>query len=184
MKPRCVRFTADRPRLVQGARQWAHNKRENLIEITEIPYTTTIEAIIDKIAELVKSGKVREIADVRDETDLSGLKIAIDLKRGADPDKLMARLMKMTPLMDSFSCNFNVLIGGMPRVLGVPRTAGQSGRHWRTECVRRRALFFDLNKKKDKLHPAYLACRGSCSTSTRRSRSSVVPRRTPRLFPI
>ena len=99
--------------------KWAYNKKDNLIEITEIPYTTTIEAIIDKIAELVKNGKVREIADVRDETDLSGLKIAIDLKRGTDPEKLMAKLMKMTTLQDSFSCNFNVLIAGMPRVLGV-----------------------------------------------------------------
>ena len=130
--------------------KWAYDKKENLIEVTEIPYTTTIEAIIDKIAELVKAGKVREIADVRDETDLSGLKIAIDLKRGADPDKLMARLMKMTPLMDSFSCNFNVLIGGMPRVLGV-RELLDEWTAWRTECVRRR-VFFDLNKKKDKLH--------------------------------
>ena len=130
--------------------KWTYDKKENLIEITEIPYTTTIEAIIDKIAELAKSGKVREIADVRDETDLSGLKIAIDLKRGTDPDKLMAKLMKMTPLMDSFSCNFNVLIGGMPRVLGV-RELLDEWTAWRTECVRRR-VFFDLNKKKDKLH--------------------------------
>ena len=97
--------------------KWEYNKKDNLIEITEIPYTTTIEAIIDKIADLVKTGKVREIADVRDETDLSGLKIAIDLKRGTDPEKLMAKLMKMTTLQDSFSCNFNVLIAGMPRVL-------------------------------------------------------------------
>ena len=130
--------------------KWTFDKKENLIEITEIPYTTTIEAIIDKIAELVKSGKVREIADVRDETDLSGLKIAIDLKRGTDPEKLMAKLMKMTPLMDSFSCNFNVLIAGMPRVLSV-RDLLDEWTAWRTECVRRR-VFFDLNKKKDKLH--------------------------------
>ena len=130
--------------------KWTFDKKENLIEITEIPYTTTIEAIIDKIAELVKSGKVREIADVRDETDLSGLKIAIDLKRGTDPEKLMAKLMKMTPLMDSFSCNFNVLIAGMPRVLSV-RDLFDEWTAWRTECVRRR-VFFDLNKKKDKLH--------------------------------
>ena len=130
--------------------KWTFDKKDNLIEITEIPYTTTIEAIIDKIAELAKSGKLREIADVRDETDLSGLKIAIDLKRGTDPDKLMAKLMKLTPLMDSFSCNFNVLIGGMPRVLGV-RELLEEWTAWRTECVRRR-VFFDLNKKKDKLH--------------------------------
>ena len=123
--------------------------RDKLV-ITEIPYTTTIEAIIDKIAELVKNGKVREIADVRDETDLSGLKIAIDLKRGTDPEKLMAKLMKMTTLQDSFSCNFNVLIAGMPRVLGVAELLDE-WTAWRTECVRRR-VFFDLNKKKDKLH--------------------------------
>ena len=130
--------------------KWQYDKKENLIEVTEIPYTTTIEAIIDKIAELVKTGKVREIADVRDETDLSGLKIAIDLKRGTDPEKLMARLMKLTTLQDSFSCNFNVLIGGMPRVLGVQQIL-EEWTSWRTECVRRR-VFFDLGKKKDKLH--------------------------------
>ena len=130
--------------------KWQYDKKENLIEVTEIPYTTTIEAIIDKIAELVKTGKVREIADVRDETDLSGLKIAIDLKRGTDPEKLMARLMKLTTLHDSFSCNFNVLIGGMPRVLGVQQIL-EEWTSWRTECVRRR-VFFELGKKKDKLH--------------------------------
>ena len=130
--------------------KWQYDKKENLIEVTEIPYTTTIEAIIDKIAELVKTGKVREIADVRDETDLSGLKIAIDLKRGTDPEKLMARLMKLTTLQDSFSCNFNVLIGGMPRVLGVQQIL-EEWTSWRTECVRRR-VFFELGKKKDKLH--------------------------------
>ena len=130
--------------------KWQYDKKENLIEVTEIPYTTTIEAIIDKIAELVKTGKVREIADVRDETDLSGLKIAIDLKRGTDPEKLMARLMKLTTLQDSFSCNFNVLIGGMPRILGVQQIL-EEWTSWRTECVRRR-VFFDLGKKKDKLH--------------------------------
>ena len=130
--------------------KWQYDKKENLIEVTEIPYTTTIEAIIDKIAELVKTGKVREIADVRDETDLSGLKIAIDLKRGTDPEKLMARLMKLTTLQDSFSCNFNVFIGGMPRVLGVQQIL-EEWTSWRTECVRRR-VFFELGKKKDKLH--------------------------------
>ena len=130
--------------------KWEYNKKDNLIEITEIPYTTTIEAIIDKIADLVKTGKVREIADVRDETDLSGLKIAIDLKRGTDPEKLMAKLMKMTTLQDSFSCNFNVLIAGMPRVLGVVELLNK-WTAWRTECVRRRVAF-DLGKKKDKLH--------------------------------
>lgn len=130
--------------------KWSYQKAENLIEVTEIPYTTTCEAIIDKAADLVKAGKIREISDIRDETDLSGLKIAIDLKRGADPDKLMARLMKMTPLMDSFSCNFNVLIAGMPRVLGVREILGEWVR-WRTECVRRR-VSFDLGKKQEKLH--------------------------------
>ena len=130
--------------------KWELLRKENLIEVTELPYTTTIEAVIDKVAELVKAGKIREIADIRDETDLSGLKIAIDLKRGADADKLMAKLMKMTPLMDSFSCNFNVLIGGMPRVLGV-RAVLEEWTAWRTECVRRR-VFFDLTKKKEKLH--------------------------------
>ncbi len=130
--------------------KWDYQKKDNLIEVTEIPYTTTIEQIIDKVAELVKSGKIREIADVRDETDLSGLKIAIDLKRGTDPDKLMDKLFKMTPLMDSFPCNFNVLVGGMPRVLGV-RELLDEWTAWRTECVRRR-VYFDLNKKKDKLH--------------------------------
>ncbi len=130
--------------------KWQYDKKENLIEITQIPYTTTIEAIIDKVAELVKAGKLREISDIRDETDLGGLKIAIDLKRGVDPDKLMDRLFRMTPLMDSCSCNFNVLIGGMPRVLGV-RALLEEWTAWRTECVRRR-VYFDLNKKREKLH--------------------------------
>ena len=130
--------------------KWQYDKKENLIEITRIPYTTTIEAIIDKVAELVKAGKLREISDIRDETDLGGLKIAIDLKRGVDPDKLMDRLFRMTPLMDSCSCNFNVLIGGMPRVLGV-RALLEEWTAWRTECVRRR-VYFDLNKKREKLH--------------------------------
>ena len=129
---------------------WNYIKKENIIEITEIPYTTTIEAIIDKIAELVKGGKIREIADIRDETDLSGLKIAIDLKRGTDADKLMDRLFKLTPLMDSCSCNFNVLIGGMPKVLGVGGIL-EEWTAWRTESIRRR-VYFDLNKKKDKMH--------------------------------
>ncbi|MDD6986259.1 MAG: DNA gyrase subunit A, partial [Butyricicoccus porcorum] len=130
--------------------KWEYVKKENLIEIKEIPYTTTIEAIIDKIADLVKSGKLREISDIRDESDLSGLKIAIDLKRGVDPDKLMDRLMQLTPLMDSCSCNFNVLIGGMPKVLGV-RGILEEWVKWRTEC-KRRTIRFDLNKKKEKLH--------------------------------
>lgn len=129
---------------------WNYLKKENIIEITEIPYTTTIEAIIDKIAELVKGGKIREIADIRDETDLNGLKIAIDLKRGTDADKLMDRLFKLTPLMDSCSCNFNVLIGGMPKVIGIGGIL-EEWTAWRTECIRRK-VFFDLNKKKDKMH--------------------------------
>ena len=130
--------------------RWQYVKKENLIEIREIPYTTTIEAIIDKIADLVKGGKLREISDIRDESDLSGLKIAIDLKRGVDPDKLMDRLMQLTPLMDSCSCNFNVLIGGMPRVLGV-RGILEEWVKWRTEC-KRRTIRFDLGRKRDKLH--------------------------------
>lgn len=150
MRRKCVPSTAPDAAPFKVRRKMAYNKKDNPVEITEIPYTTTIEAIIDKIAELVKNGKVREIADVRDETDLSGLKIAIDLKRGTDPEKLMAKLMKMTTLQDSFSCNFNVLIAGMPRVLGVAELLDE-WTAWRTECVRRR-VFFDLNKKKDKLH--------------------------------
>ena len=130
--------------------KWQYLKKENLIEVKEIPYTTTIEAIIDKIADLVKGGKVREISDIRDESDLSGLKIAIDLKRGTDPDKLMDRLMQLTPLMDSCSCNFNVLIGGMPKVLGV-RGILDEWIKWRTDC-KKRTIRFDLNKKQQKLH--------------------------------
>ena len=99
--------------------KWRYVKEENLIEVYEIPYSTTSEAIMDKVAELVKAGKIKEIADMRDETDLTGLKLAIDLKRGTDPDKLMAKLFRMTPLQDSQSCNFNILIAGMPRVMGV-----------------------------------------------------------------
>lgn len=130
--------------------KWQYIKRENIIEITQIPYTTTIEAIIDKIAELVKSGKIKEIADIRDETDLNGLKIAIDLKRNTDADKLMDRLFKLTPLMDSCSCNFNVLVGGMPKVLGISGILEEWVK-WRTESIRRR-VFFELNKKKSKMH--------------------------------
>ncbi|NMA25256.1 MAG: topoisomerase IV [Clostridiales bacterium] len=133
--------------------RWRYNKPENLIEIYEIPYTTTAEAIIDKVAELVKAGKLKEIADMRDETDLQGLKLAIELKRGTDPDKLMAKLFKLTPLMDSFSCNFNILIGGMPRVLGVGEILDE-WLAWRTECVKRR-IFSELQKKKEKLHLLY-----------------------------
>ncbi len=130
--------------------KWRYVKEENLIEITEIPYSTSTEAILDKVAELIKAGKAKEIADMRDETDLSGLKLTIDLKRGADPEKLMARLFKQTPLEDAFSCNFNVLIAGQPKVLGV-RQILEEWTAWRTESVRRR-VYFTLNKKKEKLH--------------------------------
>ena len=130
--------------------KWRYVKEGNLIEIYEIPYTTTTEAIIDKVADLMKTGKIREINDMRDETDLKGMKLTIDLKRGVDPDKLMAKLMKSTPLMDSFPCNFNVLIAGMPRVLGVGELL-EEWTAWRSQCVKRR-VYFQLNKKKDRLH--------------------------------
>jgi len=131
--------------------KYRYVKEQNLIEIYEIPYSTQIEVILDKVAELIKQGKVnKEIADMRDETDLSGLKLTIDLKRGVDPDKLMAKLFKSTPLEDSFPCNFNVLIGGSPQVLGV-RQILEEWCAWRTESVRRR-IYFVLQKKKDKLH--------------------------------
>ncbi|MCR5088935.1 MAG: topoisomerase IV [Oscillospiraceae bacterium] len=130
--------------------KWRYLAKENLIEITEIPYTTTCEAILDKVADLVKTGKIREINDMRDETDLSGLRLAIDLKRGTDPDKLMQKLFRSTTLQDAFPCNFNILIEGNPRVMGV-REILDEWIAWRTECVRRR-IFHDLSGKKDKLH--------------------------------
>ena len=130
--------------------RWRYDAKQNVIEIYEIPYTATVESIMDKVAELVKAGKAKEIADMRDETDLGGLKLAIDLKRGADPDKLMAKLFKATPLMDSFACNFNILIAGTPRVMGVGEILGE-WTSWRTECVKRR-IYFDLKRKKEKLH--------------------------------
>ena len=130
--------------------KWRYVKEQNLIEIYQIPYTTTVEAVIDKTAELIKTGKIKEIADMRDETDLSGLKIAIDLKRGTDPDKLMQKLFKTTPLMDTFSCNFNVLVAGNPRVMGI-REILDEWTAWRVESVRRR-VYFDLSRKKEKLH--------------------------------
>ena len=130
--------------------KWRYVKEGNLIEITEIPYTTTTEAILDKVADLMKAGKVREISDMRDETDLNGLKLTIDLKRGADPDKLMARLMKSTPLMDAFPCNFNILIAGMPKVMGVGEIL-EEWTAWRAGCVKRR-VYFQLQKKKERLH--------------------------------
>ena len=130
--------------------KWRYVKEENLIEVYEIPYSTTIEAIKEKIIELVKTGKTREISDVRDESDLSGLKLAIDLKRGTDPDKLMAKLFRSTPLLDSQSCNFNILIAGMPRVMGV-REILEEWTAWRMDSVRRRT-YFTMNRKKEKLH--------------------------------
>ena len=130
--------------------KWRHVAKENIIEIYEIPYTTTSEAVIDKVAELIKTGKIREINDMRDETDLGGLRLAIDLKRGADPEKLMQKLFKMTTLQDSFPCNFNILVAGNPRVMGV-REILDEWTAWRMECIRRR-VYFDLNKKQEKLH--------------------------------
>ena len=130
--------------------KWRYIKEENLIEVYEIPYSTTIEAIKEKIIELVKTGKTREISDVRDESDLSGLKLTIDLKRGTDPDKLMAKLFRSTPLLDSQSCNFNILIAGMPRVMGV-REILEEWTAWRMDSVRRRT-YFTMNRKKEKLH--------------------------------
>ncbi len=129
---------------------YSYDKEANCIDITQIPSTTTVEAIIAKLVELVKNGKVREITDVRNEIGLDGLKITIDLKRGTDPDRLMNRLFALTPLEDSFACNFNILIGGVPRVLGV-REILEEWTAFRTECVRRR-IYFDLSKAKDKLH--------------------------------
>jgi DNA gyrase subunit A len=130
--------------------KYEYDKQNNCIDITAIPPTTTCEAIIEKIVDLVKLGKIKEIADIRDETGIDGLKITIDLKRGNDPDRLMAKLFKMTTLEDSFGCNFNVLIGGTPMVLGVKELL-QEWIAFRVECVKRRT-FFDLTKKKDKLH--------------------------------
>ena len=130
--------------------RWRYLAKENVVEVYEIPYSTTVEAIIDKMAELVKAGKLKEISDVRDETDLNGLKIAIDLKRVTDPEKLMQKLFKSTPLMDSFGCNFNILIAGYPRVMGVQEILSEWVA-WRTDCVKRR-VFFDLSRKKEKLH--------------------------------
>ena len=130
--------------------RYRYDKKENLIEVYEIPYSTSLEAILDKVAELVKAGKVKEINDMRDESDLSGLKLAIDLKRGVDPDKLMAKLFRLTPLQDTVSCNFNILIAGQPRVLGVDGIL-EEWTAWRTECVKRR-VYFVLKKKQDKLH--------------------------------
>ena len=156
-------------------------KADNLIEVFEIPYTTTVEAILDKVAELIKAGKLREVADMRDETDLSGLKLTIDLKRGTDPDKLMQKLFRATPLQDSFACNFNILVAGMPRVMGVREildgvdrlahaTASAGGPT--SPCRRSR-----------RSSTSSRAWRRSCWTSTRPSPSSGRPRRTPMVVP-
>ncbi len=129
------------------------DKKNNCIEVVQIPYTTTVEAIIDKIIEHIKGGRIKDISDIRDETDLSGLKLTIDLKRGIEPDKLMQKLYKMTPLEDSFGCNFNILVGGMPRVMGIAEILDE----WlafRTECIKR-GLFYELNRKKALLHLLY-----------------------------
>ncbi len=130
--------------------KWQYLKEGNLIEITEIPYSTSTEVIMDKVADLIKAGKIKEIADMRDETDLGGLKLTIDLKRGVDPEKLMQKLYRLTPLQDSFACNFNILIAGMPRVLGVGEIL-EEWTAWRTDCIKRR-LFFQIQKKEARLH--------------------------------
>ena len=130
--------------------KWRYVKEGNLIEITQIPYTTATEIIMDKVAELIKAGKIKEISDMRDETDLGGLKLTIDLKRGVEPEKLMQKLFRMTPLQDSFPCNFNILIAGMPRVMGVGEILDE-WTAWRTDCVKRR-LFFQIGKKEERLH--------------------------------
>jgi len=130
--------------------KWRYDKKENLIEIYEIPYSTTSEAIMDKVAELIKAGKIKEINDMRDETDLQGLKLAIDLKRGVEPEKLMQKLFRLTPLQDSFACNFNILIAGMPGVMGIAQIL-EEWTAWRIDCIKRR-LFFQIQKKEERLH--------------------------------
>ena len=130
--------------------KWRYKKEGNLIEIYEIPYSTTTEVIMDKVADLIKAGKIKEIADMRDETDLNGLKLTIDLKRGVDPDKLMQKLFRLTPMQDSFACNFNILIADMPRVMGVGEILTE-WTAWRTQCVKNR-LYFQIGKKQERLH--------------------------------
>lgn len=130
--------------------RYQFDKESNCIEVVQIPPTTTVEAIMDKIIELIKAGKIREISYIRDETDINGLKLAIDIKRGVDPDKLMKKLFKMTPLQDNYSCNFNILISGSPKVMGVYEILDE----WiafRKECIKRRT-YFELTKKKERLH--------------------------------
>ena len=130
--------------------KWRYEKDGNRIVVHEIPYSTTTEVIMDKVAELIKAGKIKEIADMRDETDLTGLKLAIDLKRGVEPEKLMQKLFRLTSLQDSFPCNFNILIAGMPRVMGIGEIL-EEWTAWRTDCVKRR-LYFQVQKKQDRLH--------------------------------
>ena len=130
--------------------KWQYVKEGNRIEILEIPYTTATETIMDKVEELIRAGKIREISDMRDETDLGGLKLTVDLKRGVDPDALMRKLMRLTPLQDSFPCNFNILVAGMPRVMGVGEIL-EEWCAWRTDCIKRR-IFFQIKKKQDRLH--------------------------------
>ncbi len=130
--------------------KWRYVKEGNLIEIYQIPYSTTSEAIMDKVAELIKKGMIKEISDMRDETDLGGLKLTIDLKRGVDPEKLMQKLCRTTPLQASFACNFNILIAGMPRVMGVGEIL-EEWTAWRIDCVKRR-IFFQIQKKEARLH--------------------------------
>ncbi len=130
--------------------KWRYVKEGNLIEITQIPYSTAAEIIMDKVADLIKNGKIKEIADMRDESDLGGLKLTIDLRRGVEPEKLMQKLFRMTPLQDSFACNFNILIAGMPKVMGVGEIL-EEWVAWRMECIKRR-LFFQIGKKEERLH--------------------------------
>ncbi len=130
--------------------KWRYVKEGNLIEIYEIPYSTASEVVMDKVADLIKNGKIKEISDMRDETDLGGLKLTVDLKRGVDPEKLMQKLYRLTPLQDSFPCNFNILIAGMPRVMGVGEIL-EEWTAWRTGCVKRR-IFFQIQKKEARLH--------------------------------
>ena len=130
--------------------KWRYVKEGNLIEVYEIPYSTTSEVIMDKVADLIKTGKIKEIADMRDETDLGGLKLTIDLKRGVEPEKLMQKLYRLTPLQDSFACNFNILIAGMPRVLGIGEIL-EEWTAWRIDCIKRR-IYFQIQRKEDRLH--------------------------------
>ncbi len=130
--------------------KYKYDKENNCIEIIEIPYTTTVEAIMDQIIDLIKGGKIKEITDVRDETDLSGLKLTLDIRKNTDPDALMNKLFKFTPLQDSFNCNFNILINGKPRVMGV-RTILNEWLAFRVDCIKRQTLY-DIEKKSDKLH--------------------------------